>query len=82
MAERVFELSIRRQECDVRSCISFLRSMNATHHRLLPPRKECCVRVAILAFLKPTSRNLAFLSFGWRHKIHLPFLLFHDFFIC
>jgi hypothetical protein len=33
-------------------------------------------RVARLAFLKPNFRNMAFLKFVWRHKIHLPFWLF------
>ena len=33
-------------------------------------------------FLKPNSRNLAFLKCGWRHNIHLHFWLFRGFFIC
>ena len=41
-----------------------------------------CARVAILVFLKPNSRNLDFLKFGWRNKILLPFCPFPGFFLC
>jgi hypothetical protein len=39
-------------------------------------------RVSKLAFLKPNSRNLAFLKFGWHHKIHLASCLFPGIFTC
>jgi hypothetical protein len=39
-------------------------------------------RVARLAFLKPNSRNLAFLKYGWLHKIYLAFWPFPGVFTC